>query len=73
MIECRTSNRPNDSVRPMVATQLSVRSAVLGAVHTRWDASVRAFNDAADCCRLCVQFCTHIQSAELYGPLERRD
>jgi len=63
---------PERTRRIMVATEPSVRSAMLGAVHTRWDASVRTFTDAADCCRLCAQFCTHIQNAELYGSLERR-
>ncbi len=57
----------------MVAAELSVRSAMLGAVHTRLDASVRTFTDAADCCRLCGQFCTHIQNKELYGSLDRLD
>ncbi|WP_136689100.1 DUF7509 family protein [Halorhabdus amylolytica] len=64
---------PERTRRIMVATEPSVRSAMLGAVNTRWDASVRTFTDAADCCRLCAQFCTHIQNAELYGSLERRD
>ena len=59
--------------RVMVATEPSVRSAMLGAVHARWDASVRTFTDAADCCRLCAQFCTHIQNKELYGSLDRLD
>ena len=59
--------------RVMVATEPSVRSAMLGAVNTRWDASVRTFTDVADCCRLCAQFCTHIQNEELYGSLERLD
>lgn len=59
--------------RMMVATEPSVRSAMLGSVHTRWDASVRTFTDAADCCRLCAQFCTHIQNEELYGLLDRLD
>jgi len=59
--------------RVMVATEPSVRSAMLGAVHARWDASVRTFSDAADCCRLCAQFCTHIQNEELYGSLDRLD
>jgi len=59
--------------RVMVATEPSVRSAMLGAVHARWDASVRTFTDAADCCRLCAQFCTHIQNEELYGSLARLD
>ncbi|QLG27430.1 hypothetical protein HUG10_07650 [Halorarum halophilum] len=59
--------------RVMVATEPSVRSAMLGSVNARWDASVRTFTDAADCCRLCAQFCTHIQNAELYGSLARLD
>jgi len=46
---------------------------MLGAVHARWDASVRTFSDAADCCQLCAQFCTHIQNEELYGSLDRLD
>ena len=46
---------------------------MLGAVHARWDASVRTFSDAADCCRLCAQFCIHIQNEELYGSLDRLD
>ena len=64
---------PTRTRRVMVATEPSVRSAMLGAVHTRWDASVRTFTDAADCCRLCAQFCTHIQNEELYGSLDRLD
>jgi hypothetical protein len=62
---------PERTRRVMVATEPSVRSAMLGAVHARWDASVRTFTDAADCCRLCAQFCTHVQNEELYGSLER--
>lgn len=62
---------PERTRRMMVATEPSVRSAMLGSVHARWDASVRTFTDAADCCRLCAQFCTHIQNEELYGSLER--
>jgi hypothetical protein len=64
---------PEHTRRVMVATEPSVRSAMLGAVNTRWDASVRTFTDAADCCRLCAQFCTHIQNEELYGSLDRFD
>jgi hypothetical protein len=64
---------PERARRIMVATEPSVRSATLGAVHTRWDASVRTFTDAVDCCRLCAQFCTHIQNEELYGSLDRLD
>jgi hypothetical protein len=64
---------PTRARRVMVAAEPSVRSAMLGAVHTRWDASVRTFSDAADCCRLCAQFCTHIQNEELYGSLDRLD
>ena len=64
---------PTRTRRVMVATEPSVRSAMLGAVHARWDASVRTFADAADCCRLCAQFCTHIQNEELYGSLDRLD
>lgn len=62
---------PERARRVMVATQPSVRSAMLGSIHARWDASVRTFTDAADCCRLCAQFCTHIQNEELYGSLDR--
>jgi len=62
---------PTRARRVMIATEPSVRSAMLGAVHARWDASVRTFTDAADCCRLCAQFCTHIQNEELYGSLDR--
>ncbi|WP_458208553.1 DUF7509 family protein [Haladaptatus sp. NG-SE-30] len=64
---------PKHTRRVMVVTEPTVRSAMLGAVHARWDASVRTFTDAADCCRLCAQFCTHIQNEELYGSLERLD
>jgi hypothetical protein len=64
---------PARSQRMMVVTEPSVRSAMLGAVSTRWDASVRTFTDVDDCCRLCAQFCTHIQNEELYGELERLD
>jgi|AntRauMinimDraft_4_1070384.scaffolds.fasta_scaffold03952_2 hypothetical protein len=59
--------------RMMVATEPSVRSAMLGSIHSRWDASVRTFSDAADCCRLCAQFSTHIQNEELYGSLAKKD
>jgi hypothetical protein len=64
---------PERTRRVMVATDPSVRSAMLGAVNARWDASVRTFTDHADCCRLCAQFCTHIQNEELYGSLDRLD
>ena len=64
---------PERARRIMVAAVPSVRSAMLGAVHARWDASVRTFTDAADCCRLCAQFCTHIQNEELYGSLDHLD
>ena len=64
---------PTRTRRVMVATEPSVRSAMLGAVHARWDASIRTFTDAADCCRLCAQFCTHIQNEELYGSLDHID
>ena len=67
------ATRPTRARRVMIATEPSVRSAMLGAVHARWDASVRTFTDAADCCRLCAQFCTHIQNEELYGSLDRLD
>lgn len=62
---------PEGARRILVATEPSVRSAMLGAVNARWDASVRTFTDAADCCRLCAQFCTHIQNEELHGSLDR--
>ncbi|MFW5917127.1 MAG: DUF7509 family protein [Halorubrum sp.] len=62
---------PQRTRRMLVATEPSVRSAMLGSVHARWDASVRAFTDAADCCRLCAQFCTHIQNEELFGSIDR--
>jgi hypothetical protein len=64
---------PERTRRVMVATEPSVRSAMLGAIHARWDASIRTFTDAADCCRLCAQFCTHIQNEELYGSLDHLD
>ncbi|QSG05084.1 DUF7509 family protein [Halapricum desulfuricans] len=64
---------PERARRVMVATEPSVRSAMLGAIHPRWDASVRTFTGATDCCRLCAQFCTHIQNEELYGSLDRLD
>jgi hypothetical protein len=64
---------PERTRRVMVATEPSVRSTMLGSVHTRWDASVRTFTDVADCCRLCAQFCTHIQNEELYGSLNHLD
>jgi hypothetical protein len=62
---------PERANRFMIATEPTVRSAMLGSVHTRWDGSVRTFTDAEDLCRLCAQFCTHIQNEELYGTLER--
>lgn len=62
---------PTRSTRFVVAAEPDVRSAMLGAVHTRWDTSVRTFTDADDLCRLCAQFCTHIQNEELYGALDR--
>lgn len=62
---------PTQARRFMVATEPAVRSAMLGSIHTRWDASVRTFTDADDLCRLCAQFCTHIQNEELYGELKR--
>ncbi|HET7325438.1 MAG TPA: hypothetical protein VFJ06_14015, partial [Halococcus sp.] len=64
---------PTRARRFMVATEPAVRSAMLGSVHARWDASVRTFTDAEDLCRLCAQFCTHIQNEELYGPLEQME
>jgi hypothetical protein len=64
---------PARTRRMMVAAEPSVRSAMLGSVHARWDASVRTFTDATDCCRLSAQFCTHIQNEELYGSLDRLD
>jgi hypothetical protein len=68
-----TATPPERARRAMVATEPSVRSAMLGAVHARWDASVRTFSDAADCCQLCAQFCTYIQNEELYGSLDHLD
>jgi len=75
----RTSNegdtRESPSTRPsrfMVATEPSVRSAMLESVHKRWHASVRTFTDRSDLCRLCAQFCTHVMNEELYGAFERR-
>ncbi|WP_144905400.1 DUF7509 family protein [Halobellus captivus] len=62
---------PERTRRVMVAAEPSVRSAMLGSVNARWDASVRTFTDAEDCCRLSAQFCTHIQNEELYGTLDR--
>lgn len=69
---------PADDAKPpirarrfMVASEPSVRSAMLGAVHARWDASVRTFTDADDLCRLSAQFCTHIQNEEQYGMLDQ--
>lgn len=61
---------PTRARRFMVATEPTVRSAMLGSVHARWDASVRTFTDAEDLCRLCAQFSTHIQNEELYGTLD---
>jgi hypothetical protein len=43
---------------------------MLGSVSARWDASVRTFTDTDDLCRLCAQFCTHIQNEERYGALD---
>lgn len=62
---------PTRADRFMVATEPNVRSAMLGAVQQRWDGSVRTFEDADDLCRLCAQFCTHVQNKELYGDLDR--
>ncbi|MFA9501293.1 hypothetical protein NP511_03470 [Natrinema thermotolerans] len=67
------ANPPRRAERFMVATEPDVRSAMLGAVHTRWDGSVRTFDDATALCRLCAQFCTHVQNEELYGDLRRLD
>lgn len=67
-----TATPPPSARRMMVAAEPSVRSAMLGSVHARWDASVRTFTDAADCCRLCAQFCTHVQNEERYGSLDPR-
>jgi len=64
---------PKRTRRIVVATEPDVRSAMLGAVHSRWDASVRTFTDVEDLCRLCAQFCTHVQNEELYGRLDRLD
>ena len=67
------SERPSQSRarRVLVATEPTVRSAMLRSVHTRWDASLRTFTDPTDLCRLCAQFCTHIQNEELFGNLDR--
>lgn len=64
---------PTRSTRFMIAAEPSVRSAMLGSVHARWDTSVRTFTDADDLCRLCAQFCTHVQNEELYGALDRME
>ena len=64
---------PDRARRFMVATEPEVRSAMLGSVHARWDASVRTFTDVDDLCQLCAQFCTHIQNEELYGTLGQLD
>lgn len=64
---------PDRARRFMVATEPDVRSAMLGSVHARWDASVRTFTDAEGLCRLSAQFCTHIQNEELYGRLNQLD
>jgi len=64
---------PRRSERVMVATEPDVRSAMLGSVHARWDASVRTFTDGDDLRRLCAQFCTHVANEELYGDLDRLD
>lgn len=64
---------PQRARRFMVATEPDVRSAMLGSVHARWDASVRTFTSYEDLCRLSAQFCTHIQNEELYGSLDRLD
>jgi hypothetical protein len=64
---------PTRARRFMVATEPAVRSAMLGSVHARWDASVRTFSDSEDLCRLCAQFCTHIQNEELYGTLNQME
>lgn len=62
---------PDRARRVMVATEPGVRSAMLGSVHSRWDASVRTFTDDEDLCRLCAQFCTHLQNEELFGALDK--
>lgn len=62
---------PQQSRRLLVVTEPSVRSAMLGSLNARWDASVRTFETAEDCCRVCAQFCIHIQNEELYGSLKR--
>lgn len=64
---------PERARRLIVVTEPSVRSAMLGSVTARWDTSIRTFTDVTDCCRLCAQFCTHIQNSELYGSLDRLD
>lgn len=67
------ADSPRRADRFMVATEPDVRSAMLGAVQTRWDGSVRTFDDADALCRLCAQFCTHVQNEELYGDLPTLD
>jgi hypothetical protein len=64
---------PERARRVLVATEPDVRSAMLGSVHARWDASVRTFTSLEDLTRLCAQFCTNIQNEELYGSLDRLD
>jgi hypothetical protein len=64
---------PDRAQRLVVATEPDVSSAMLGSIHTRWDASVRTFTDAEDLCRLFAQFCTHVQNEEHYGTLEKLD
>jgi hypothetical protein len=32
--------------------------------------SIRTFTRVGDRCRLCAQFCTHVQNEELYGSLD---
>nr|WP_246988476.1 hypothetical protein [Halorientalis marina] len=63
---------PDAARRLMVAAEPDVRSAMLGAVNARWDASVRTFTDTDDLCRLSATFCTHIANGELYGGLDER-
>lgn len=62
---------PERAKRFLVATEPDVRSAMLGSIYARWDASVRTFTKVDDLCRLSAQFCTHIQNEELYGGLDR--
>jgi hypothetical protein len=63
---------PARSERFMVVTDPDVSSAMLRSVHARWDAAVRSFSDPADLCRVCAQFCRHVEGEEQAGRLPRR-